>query len=121
MKAWFSEEYYRTNWDRFIERTVGEHWFDLEGSLKSYLEELQKNGMPGEAIPVVGRIKAQELAAECEKVCREDMATIKRVEAGTSGFGYTTKRQEHEARWRFRTRFEFNCFQLREFKKAHNL
>lgn len=121
MKPLFSEEYYRNNWYKFIQRVPGENYIDLEGDLARVMRQYIENGMPKEALPIVERMEAEKLVERCLKLVKKEMVTVKQVESGNASFGMTTKLQEIQARADFRKRFEFNCLQLADFRKAHNI
>lgn len=121
MKAVHSREYYQKNWDRFIQRVPGEHYINLEAELEREMRCYKEAGLPESALATIEALEANKIAERADKLVRKEMATIKSVESGESGFGYTTERQEIEARAEFRTRFEFNCYQLSVFREKHGI
>lgn len=121
MKPMFSENYYRKYWDRFLQRVPGENYINLEEELSRTMRAYIENGMPTEALPVVEKMEAEKLAERCLNLVKKEMETVKRIESGKSSFGMTTELQEIQARADFRKRFEFNCLQLADFRKAHNI
>lgn len=118
MKPMFSEEYYRKNWDRFIKKVPGSDYINLEEELNHKMSIFKD--LPEEAQKLLVPIKAQEVIEEATKLVYKEMATIKDLEAGKSSFGYTTQGQENQARYELRTRFDFNCLQLADFKKRYS-
>lgn len=120
MKPLFSEQYYKDHWDKFLERVPGDDYINLEGELEKALAVF-KGILTDEQIKAVEPIYAKPIAEKGHTLVLKELKTMKEVLAGEAGFGYTTKRQEIDAQYRFRTRFDFNCLQLREFKKNHNI
>lgn len=121
MKSLFSEEYYLAHWDEYLKPVPGEHYRNLEGSLQRELKCYKDADLPEEAMKVVETMEAKRIADECHDLVMSELNTIKKLEAGTTSLGYTTQSQEIHARAELRKRFDFNCLQLREFKKAHNI
>ena len=122
-KALFTENYYRENWSRFIEKVPGEQYRNLEKELQARMAWMSHipdgTKMDVTALETIKRIEAKKIADSCEALCRKNMQTLKDLEMGKASLGYTTHRQEHEARFNFRTRFEFNCLQLADFRKKY--
>lgn len=119
MKALYSEEHYRKHWDEYIKWTPGEDYIDLFGSLEKTMQRYRESGMPEEAMPIIEKIEAKALVDECMKIVRRQLTTLKDIEAGKASLGYTTANQETHARCRLRTRFDFNCLQLSDFRKKY--
>lgn len=117
MKAMLSEEYYRSNWERFLKRVPGKNYRNLEEELDRYMKSFVE--LPTEAQEVLRKMKAQEIAESCKSLVLEELAVIKAIEAGTASFGFTTKAQEVSHMSEYRERFEFNCLQLADFKKKY--
>lgn len=117
MKSLFSEEYYRTNWDRFIKKVPGADYVNLEAELEHAMEVF--SGLPTEALEMLKKIEAEKIAEKCRSLVLKEMATIKSLENGEASLGYTTQGQEIKARGNLRTRFEFNCLQLKVFKEKY--
>lgn len=121
MKSLFSEQYYKNHWDEFLKRVPGDDYINLEAELEREMKVLREVGLTEEQLKVVEPIYAKPIAEKCHTLVMKELKTLKAVMAGEAGWGYTTKRQDIEAEYRFRTRFDFNCLQLREFKKNHNI
>ena len=119
MKPFYSEEYYKEFWNKFLVPVPGEDYINLEGELQSIIDDLLANGMPESAIFAIQKIEVPKLIEKCTKLVLKEMQIIKDVEAGKASFGYTTHLQENQHLYDFRTRFEFNCLQLREFKRKY--
>lgn len=99
----------------------GENYINLEEELTRTMRQYIENGMPTEALSVFEKMEAEKLAERCLRLVKKEMETVKQVEAGKASFGMTTELQEIQARAEFRKRFEFNCLQLSDFRKAHNI
>ena len=121
MKPVFSEEYYRTHWDKFLKRVPGNDYINLEGELAKVMKSYKEAGMPMEAMQVVEKIEAEKLSVRCKELVMKEMEVVKRINAGKASFGMTTQRQEIEQRGNYIRRFEFNCLQLADFRKNHKL
>ena len=121
MKPLFSEQYYMDHWDEFLKRVPGDDYINLEGELEREMRVLREVGLTDDQLKLVEPIYAKPIADRCHTLVLKELKTMKAVLVGEADFGYTTKRQNIEAQYRFRTRFEFNCLQLREFKKNHNI
>lgn len=121
MKPLFGEEYYRKYWSRFLEPVPGGDFIDLEGELTKRMNRYREAGIPENALQVVEKVEAQKLAARCKELVTKEMGVVRDIEAGRASLGYTTQSQEIHARGELRKRFEFNCLQYRDFRKAHNL
>lgn len=122
MTARFPEEYYRKHWDEFL-RPQGNDpdYINLEGRLAKEMAVYEQAGIGGEALEKIRCTKAGELAEYCTALVREQMRVEKMLEAGETSMGFTTERDERDARRDHRTRFEFNCLQLRDFKEKYGL
>ena len=130
MKPLFTEEFYTTHWDHFLDPMSTPHctplehsddYINLEGELAHTMEGYKQLGLPEAALPTIEQMEAKKLAERGREICMRQLKTQKELDAGTACFGYTTHRQEIEARGDFRKRFEFNCLQLKLFKQNHNL
>lgn len=121
MKPLFSEQYYKDHWDEFLKRVPGNDYINLEADLDRELAVLREAGLTEEQIKMVEHIYAKPIAEKCHTLVMEELKTLKAVMSGKAGWGYTTERGDYDAQYRFRTRFDFNCLQLREFKKNHNI
>ena len=119
MKPLFSEEYYVRNWDRFIAWVPGDNYIDLEKELEREMKTIRECGLSDSDICKVRRVFADKIAEKCKKIVMKEIETLKGIEAGRISFGYTTESQEIAARKEFRTRFDFNCLQLKYFKKKY--
>lgn len=117
MKARFSEEYYRTNWDRFIKETNDGDYINLEHKLQ-YRMSIYKD-LPTDALEKIEKIEAQKIVDDFTGELKKRMKMINDLESGKSSLGYTTKIQEVHEMGRIRQRFEFNCIQLADFKKKY--
>ena len=121
MKALFSEDFYYEFWDKFLEPIPGDDFINLEGEIQKTEKWLQESGIPEIAWSVVVKQEAQKLADKCKAMVLRERQIIRDIDAGIATFGYTTRRQEIEARGDFRKRFEFNCLQLRDFRKKYGV
>lgn len=125
MKAMFSEEYYRERWDEMLTTARGKHGINLDRELTDKLESYKEafKEMPedaaAQALEVIKAQIVKQIIEATTKLVLEEMAVVENIEAGKASFGYTTEVQEVKAKNDFRTRFEFNCLQLADFKKAH--
>ena len=119
MKAQYSEEFYRKHWDKFIKAVPGNHYINLEAELEHAMETFA--GIPTEALEVLKKVEAEKIANKCKALVLNEMATIKALENGEASLGYTTRGQEIKARGDLRTRFEFNCLQLKVFKEKYGI
>lgn len=121
MKPLFSEQYYKNHWDEFLKPVPGDNYINLEADLGRELAVLKEAGLSEEQIKMVEHIYSKPIADKCHILVMKELNTLKAVMTGEAAWGYTTKRQDIEAEYKFRTRFEFNCLQLKEFKKTHNI
>lgn len=121
MKALFSEEYYRKYWESFLEPVPGNDYINLESELKKTMKHYENAELPQNAIDMIVKIEAEKIAAKCEKLVYSQMKRVKDILDGNASFGMVTEWQEIEQRAELRKRFEFNCLQLRDFRKKYNL
>ena len=121
MKALFSEEYYRKYWNDFLVPVPGEDYINLESELEKAMKVYKESGISKEAILVVEKREAEKLAEKCNILVHKELDQLKRILSGKASFGMTTQLQESQKRGEFRRRFEFNCLQLSDFRKNHNL
>ena len=119
MTTLHSEEYYRTNWERFIAPVPGKHYVNLEAELNRCIATY--SNLPEEAITIMRKVEAAKIAEKTKALVVEEMQTVKAIAAGEASFGYTTKGQEISAMREYRMRFEFNCLQLADFKKKYGI
>ena len=104
MKAIFSEEYYKMNWERFLVKVPGNDYFNAEGKLDC-----------------IRKIEAKKIAVELNALVHRELQVVKDVEAGKASFGMITASQEYKAKADFRKRFEFNCLQLKYFCEKYGV
>lgn len=121
MKSLFSEQYYKDHWDEFLKCVPGDDYVNLEAELEEKMKVLREAGLTKEQLKAVETIYSKPIADRCHSLVLKELKTLKAAMAGEISWGFTTKRQDVEAEYNFRTRFEFNCLQLREFKKNHNI
>ena len=119
MKTLFSEDYYRSNWERFIKEVHGEHYINLEAELERSLEIFKE--LPAEAIEMLKKIEAKKIVDKATTLAKKEMTIVKALESGEATLGYTTQIQEIHARAELRQRFEFNCLQLADFRKKYGI
>lgn len=117
MKARFSEDYYKENWERFIKETHDGDYINLEEILQYKMSIYSE--LPQEAFEMVEKIEAKKIADKFTAELKERMKMVSAIESGKSGIGYTTQIQENREKDRIITRFEFNCYQLTVFKKKY--
>ena len=118
MKARYSEEYLRSTWATLIQETPDGDYMNFEDEL-NYRMSVYKE-LPTEAFKAVEKIEAQKIIEKATGTLKETMNMINDIEAGRKSLGYTTQIQETQEMHRMILRFEFNCLQLSDFKKAHN-
>ena len=121
MKAQYSEEYYRNNWERFMKKVPGKHYINLEEELEKRMEIYEGLGLPTAMILILRKGEAQKVADAAKALVKEELEVVKGLENGTASLGYTTQIQEIKARGEYRTRFEFNCLQYADFKKKYEV
>lgn len=121
MKALFSESYYYTYWEKMLEKIPDQNYINLEAELSTAMQCYKEANLPTEALLKIQPIEAQKIADKCKALVMRELKTIKELEAGTASLGYTTQRQEIQARGELRKRFEFNCLQLRDFKVKYGI
>ena len=116
MKPTYSEDYYRKQMDRMM-RKYGED-ADLERQLKIFVDGVD---LPEQAIEVVKKMYAQKVADACKADLIKKMNIIKDIRNGRAALGYTSERQEVEARHDLIEGFEFTCLCLADFQKKYGL
>ena len=121
MKAQYTEDYYRANWDRFIKEVPGEHYINLEQDLENSLSIYKDVELLADALEILRKTEAKKIVQKCKELVYKEMALLKNLDAGKASLGYTTEIQEIRARTELRQRFEFNCYQLAQFKKKYDL
>ncbi len=117
MKANFTEQYYKDNFERCIKETK----IDLEADLEQSINFLDGTDLPEEAIEKVKAVYAKKIAEKFKEELIKRMQVIKNVESGNASFGYVTEAQEVKARFEYRRYFEFGCYYLAVFKKKYNI
>lgn len=121
MKTFNTEEYYLERWDKFLadrpdcsDLAVYGSYMNLEERLEKYYSTM-KGVLTEEQLDHVKRSFAPEVAAKAYKELKDAQATVKKYINGEIGwdskFGFN----------QYRERFEFNCIQLREFKKKYGV
>ena len=121
MKAQYSEEYYRKNWERFIKKVPSNHYINLEEELENRMKVYEGIGLPEAVISILRKGEAQKVADACKTLVTKELEMVKGIENGTVSLGYTTLGQEIKARGELRMRFEFNCLQYADFKKKYEV
>ena len=121
MKALFSEEYYRKYWKSFLVPVPGEDFVDLESELGAAMKVYKESGISESALAVVEKMEAKKIAEKCNQLVHKELKTLNEIMSGKASFGMTTQLQETQKRGEFRRRFEFNCLQLSDFRKNHNI
>lgn len=121
MKATYSEEYFMKYWDEFMKPVSGGHYMNLEEELEHTLSPLKGVNIPEDKMEPVIKHYAGEIASNAKAKLMETMRMIQRIQRGEASLGYTTMNQEISEMHELTRRFEFNCLQLKVFRKAHNL
>ena len=116
MKAQYSEQYYRNNWERFIKKSNDKDYMNLEYALDYKLKIFESD--VAEKLRV---IYANEIYTSAIKHLKDTMITIQDIQSGKTSLGYTTKSQEISEMRRMIQRFEFNCLQARDFKEKYSI
>ena len=114
MKAHYSEQYYKNNWDRFIKRVPGDDYMNLESELENEIKIFDD-----ETKELIKGIYAQRIYDKAVSRLRERCAMIDNIENGFATLGYTNKTQEVHQMNRIIQRFEFNCIQAKYFKQKY--
>ena len=114
MKAHYSEQYYRNNWDRFIKRVPGDDYMNLESELENEIKIFDEETKEMIKSIYANRIYENAISKLCERC-----AMIDDIEMGFASLGYTNKTQEVHEMHRIIQRFEFNCIQAKDFKKKY--
>ena len=114
MKARYSEQYYRENWNSFIKKSSVNDYMNLEDDLQNELKIFDSN-----IAEKVRPIYAKKIHENAIEVLKKRMAMIQRLESGETSLGYTNKSQEVSEMHRIIQRFEFNCIQARDFKEKY--
>lgn len=92
---------------------------DLHDEIKIY-EGIE--GFPVDALPIMKRKFAEKIATDAEAILKKHMNVVKKIRtADKTGYslGYTSVVQETAARAEYVRRFEFNCWQLAQFKRKY--
>lgn len=122
-KTWNTEEYYMKRWNEFLanrpdtsDLALYESYMNLEERLRKYYSTME-GVLTEEQLNHVKRSFAPEVAAKAYKELKQAQATVKQyingeIAWGTGGILNFNK---------YRERFEFNCIQLREFKKKYGV
>lgn len=108
---------YMNFYDRFME--AYSDTADLEGKLEKAMEIY--NGFPQEALEIIRKKEAADIAKRCKDALIPKKEAIERIEAGEASLGYTTKLQEIAAMRELVERFEFTAICLAVFKKKYGI
>lgn len=119
MKATFSEEYYKMFWEKFLVKVPGNDYFNAEEKLSSAMSVYENIGLSEDQYKAVKKLEASKIAEELNVLVHKELQVAKDIKAGKASFGMVTKSQEISAEADFIKRFEFNCLQLREFRKKY--
>lgn len=118
-KTWNTEEYYMKRWDEFLNNRpdASAHWIascymNLEENLEKYVSTMHGVLTP-EQLEFVKRSFAPEVAAKAYAQLKENQKTVRQVINGEAHIDMEFNQ--------YRERFEFNCIQLREFKKKYGV
>ncbi len=118
-KTWNTEDYYMKRWDEFLEYCPdpSKHWIaacymNLEAQLDSMVATM-KGTLTPEQFAIVKKGIAAEVAAKAQAKLKEDHKVVKRIINGEAHIDLEFNE--------YRERFEFNCIQLREFKKKYGV
>ena len=121
MKATYSEEYFMKYWNEFMKPVTGGHYMNLEEELNHTLRCFDGLNIPADKMEPVEKRYAGEIADRAKSKLMETMRMIQRIQRGEASLGYTTINQNISEMHELTRRFEFNCLQLKVFRKAHNL
>lgn len=121
MKAIFSEEYYKMNWERFLVKVPGNDYFNAEGKLENRMKVYESINLDSDKLDCIRKIEAKKIAVELNALVHRELQVVKDVEAGKASFGMITASQEYKAKADFRKRFEFNCLQLKYFCEKYGV
>ena len=121
MKAIFSEQYWYEKWDEMLVPAPGEDYINLEAKMDREVAPLDGLGITEAQMWKIRCEYAKPIAAEATALVRKELKTLKDIDSGRAQWGYTTALQEIHHDYEFRQRFEFNCIQLRDFKRKYNI
>lgn len=118
-----SEEYLRNHWDEFLEKPkpYDEHYINMEAEFQDAMKVYYSINLSEDAMYVVTKIEAKKIADKSEKKIREHMKMIKDIMSGKVTLGYRTYGQDISNLRKLRERFEFNCLQLKDFRKKYEV
>jgi hypothetical protein len=121
MKAVFTEEYYKQQYDKFFQKYRED--CDYEHDLQILTPDFSM--LPEEhrekAIEVATKITAEKVAKTAEEELIKKMNMIKDIKEGRASLGYISKRQEIIAWHDLQEGFEFCCYCLAQFKQKYGI
>lgn len=124
MKTTYTANYYKSNYETFLNNPDGysrRYYMNLEKDLNDLMKPFKESGLAVEAVEGIKKIYAEKVAATAKKELLNTKAMVERLQTGKSTLGFTSMRQEINAKHDIIQRFEFNCYQLSVFKKKYNI
>lgn len=117
----YSEEYYRKYWDSFMKKVPGDTYINMEADLKLLMRAYDGADIPEEALKVIKSMEAQKVLKYAKDIILKQRDMITKLLSGEASLGMISKSQEIHRIHEIRTRFEFNCLQMADFKRKYNL
>jgi hypothetical protein len=117
MTTLYSENYYKTNWDRFIKPVTHAWYVNLENELSHEMSIFKD--LPKEAIDKLELMYAKKIIDKYTQEFKKQMALVKNLNEGKVSLGNIYACNEREQKYDLITRFEFNCYQLKVFTENH--
>lgn len=120
-KTLYPEEYYRQNWQRYLEKVPGDTYINMEADLGLLMKAYEGANIPEKALTVVRGMEAKKVFEYAKGIVLRQRDMVNRLLAGQASLGMISKTQEIHEMHDIRTRFEFNCLQMADFKRKYNL
>lgn len=115
MTTLFSENYYKTNWDRFIKPVAHSWYINLEKELTDTMGIFKSTEIPQNELAKLEKYYAKKIADKNTQEIKKQMAFVKDLNTNKISLGNIYACNEREQRYDLITRFEFNCYQLKVF------
>lgn len=119
MRTIHSAKFYSENRERFLKKfsKIANFEHELTISLSDFDESLVDLA----AYEEIKKSYAKMISDNAEKTLKEMAATIQDIKEGRASLGYTTERQEIQARNELFEGFEFACYMLSIFKSKYRV
>ena len=121
MKARFSEKYWYDKWEQMLIPVPDENYINLEQMLEDEIKVFKNIEISKDQMELIKQMYAKHIAVKATALVHRELKILKDIDSGKAQWGFTNRTQDINYDYNYRQRFEFNCIQLRDFKRKYKI